>query len=249
MEGLSEPDAENILANKGLFDPENWHRLIKIYSGNPAALKIVADAIQYLFKGKVSEYLELNTVILGDISDLLENQFDRLSALETKIMYCLAIARQPILFSELRESLFCAASPSEMLEAIESLERRSLIEKDASEANEVLFTQQPVVMKYVTRRFAESVSEELQKLLTTKDIEVINLLNSHPIFTSHAPDEVREVQIRLIVTPIKEKLIASFRTKSKIIEQLNRAMAILPEDLFLERGYAVNNLEYILSVF
>jgi len=248
LEGLSDTDAENILVKKGLFDPENWHRLIKIYSGNPAALQIVADAIQCLFKGKVSEYLELNTVILGDISDLLENQFDRLSALETKIMYSLAIARQPTLFSELRESLFCAASQSEMLEAIESLERRSLIEKDASEVNEVLFTQQPVVMKYVTRRFAESVSEELQKLLLTADIEAINLLKSHPIFTAQALAEVTEVQIRLIVTPIKEKLITSFHTKSKIIEQINRAIAILPKDSFLEKGYAVLNLEYILSV-
>ena len=85
-------------------------------------------------------------------SEILDQQFERLSALEKEIMYKLALNRLPISINKMREDILLQeVSTSELIYALESLGRRSLIEK-IPEESELIFTLQPVVMKYVTNR-------------------------------------------------------------------------------------------------
>ena len=162
LPSLEEAAAKEILREKDLFyEEEKWQRLIKLYGGNPLALRLVSTTIQDLFGGSVSNFLEKNTIVIGnDFRQILEQHFVRLSELEKKIMYKLAIHTEPISLAQLAENISSTVSKSEIIEALDSLGRRSLIEK-SKVADEVLFTLQPVVMKYVNRTY-QKVSKAVQ---------------------------------------------------------------------------------------
>ena len=149
LEGLLEGDAQQIFRDKGLLDPSYWGTLNKIYRGNPLWLNIVAASIKASFNGSVYQFLELNTIFLGDIRSLLDLSFERLSPLEKEIVNQLATDSQPISIVNLQEK-FAQLSCSELIEAIESLDRHALIEKQI-EGNTVLYTLQPVVRRYIIR--------------------------------------------------------------------------------------------------
>lgn len=246
LTGLHEVDVRQILENQGLSDPDSWGKLIELYSGNPGVLKIVASTIKRSLNGRVSEFTKLNTVLIGDISEYLDSQLSRLSPLEEQIMYWLAIIRIPVSFSTLIEYLKWQGSKSKLLEALDSLERRSLIEKD-TKCSESLFTLQPVVMKYVTNRFAEEVAKEILELLETEDFDNIELFRNHFLVTASGLSDVRKIQLRLILTLIKDELLTKFRNKNTIVARLNRLLSKLQEDSFLEVGYVVDNIHTLLA--
>jgi hypothetical protein len=85
-------------------------------------LKSVATTIQSLFDGNVSQFLEQGTVIFGDIEDLLDQHFNRLSTLEKHVMYWLATNRELVTLAELTNNIVPKVSPGELLEALESLQ-------------------------------------------------------------------------------------------------------------------------------
>ena len=157
LTGLQPAAAQEILKAKGLVLKEDESRkLFSHYSGNPLAMKAAAATIKSLFDGDVSRFLEQGTVIFGDIWDLLDQQFERLSALEKQVMYSIALNRHWVTLAQLREELVPPASHRELLEALESLQGRSLIEQQLAS-----FTQQPLVMEYITERFIENSNQGL----------------------------------------------------------------------------------------
>ncbi len=145
--GLAENDAYQLLEAKGLGDRTYWNTLIEIFQGNPLVLQIVAATIQRSFGGQVSLFLKQATITTRQIVDLLDQQFDSLSPLEREIMYWLAVQPQPLAFAELKELI--DASGADLLDALESLLRRSLIQGEAA------FTLQPVVRQYVINEFTQ----------------------------------------------------------------------------------------------
>ncbi|MFB2923496.1 helix-turn-helix domain-containing protein [Aerosakkonema funiforme] len=152
LTGLQETEALEIFREKGLYDQEKWRKLVEIYPTNPLVLKIIAAVIKDSFNGKVGEFLKHNTIYLGYISDILDKQFERLSSLEKEIMHQLAINGQLMSLSQLREHIPSQVSTSEIIYVLESLLTRSLIEKIPSDS-ELIFTLQPIVIKYVRSRF------------------------------------------------------------------------------------------------
>ncbi|MEB3209986.1 MAG: NB-ARC domain-containing protein, partial [Leptolyngbyaceae bacterium] len=154
IKGLGD-DARSILEAKGLSNPELWDELIMSYRGNPLALKIIATTIQELFGGNVADFLNQGTLFLGDFTHLLTQQFGRLSSLEQKVMGWLATTGNPTTLPQLRKGIDADVNLSDLINVLESLGRRSLIDKVTQE-NEVLFTLQPMVMKYVKRHHAPS---------------------------------------------------------------------------------------------
>jgi hypothetical protein len=121
---------------------ERWESLIRLYRGNPLALNIVSTTIRELFNGNVSEFLIQNTLVITGFTDILDQQFKRLSALEKQIVYWLAIHRQPVLLSQLQRDILGSVKKSDLIEGLQSLGRRSLLEK-TTEPSEVLFTLPP----------------------------------------------------------------------------------------------------------
>ncbi|PSB15398.1 NB-ARC domain-containing protein [Phormidesmis priestleyi ULC007] len=146
--------ATEILQAKGLvLEPQHWHQLIQIYRGNPLALNVVATLIQELFDGKVSEALKANTMLgIDQVNHVLTERVRSLSSLEQQLLCCLARDRNPMTREALRSRMSAQASYSEFVGGLSSLDRRSLLEK-SSENGKILFTLQPMVMRFVTKLF------------------------------------------------------------------------------------------------
>lgn len=156
ISGLQKRAARQLLQEQGLVEEPEWDILIQRYRGNPLALKIIADTILELFNGKSSEFIQQNTIFVGQLSEVLDRQFERLSEIEKKVIYRIATAESPVTISQMREKISPAVSHSQILEVLESLARRSLIEKiteKTSDSDPVMFTLQPVVMKYIVNQF------------------------------------------------------------------------------------------------
>ncbi|MFN6566995.1 hypothetical protein [Dendronalium sp. ChiSLP03b] len=126
----SQEAAQAIVRAKGLSGtPVQKQILCDRYSNTPLALKIVATSICDLFDGKIKEFLEQETVVFNGIRRLLDQQCQRLFPLEESIMCWLAINREWTTISELQADIIPTVSKGEILEALESLSWRSLIEK------------------------------------------------------------------------------------------------------------------------
>lgn len=240
--GLSPAAGMAILKAKGLDDLENLSLLADRYAGNPLALKIVATTVRDIFAGNTAELLK-ETTIFGDINNLLEQQFERLSDLEKEVTYWLAINREPVSLTQLREDLL-SLSQLKLIETLESLSRRSLIESVNSSniekdiAKSCSYTLQPVVMEYVTARLMEEVFAEI----ATGEI---NLFQRHALLKATADDYIKETQIRLILKPIIKRLKTNFGDVRQIEERLNKLLVKLRTSA-LKIGYASGN---ILNLF
>ncbi|MBP5975789.1 pentapeptide repeat-containing protein [Brasilonema sp. CT11] len=252
LSGLEAVHGQKIFEIKGFSGSESELRtVVERYAGNALALKIVATTIQDVFNGKISEFLKQDGVVFGDIHELLDQQFSRLSNLEKDIMYWLAINREPVSLSELREDIVSPIPPQKLLEALESLVRRSLIEKAilreelsytptlVVEKSEATFTLQPVVMEYVTNRLIEQVCEEI----VTQNID---LFRCHALMKATAKDYVRDIQIRLILQPVIDGLLTVLRSKKNLENQLNKILATLREESPLEQSYTAGNILNLL---
>ncbi|HEY9614911.1 NB-ARC domain-containing protein, partial [Allocoleopsis sp.] len=144
--------ADDILREKGLVEEDSWADLINAYRGNPLYLKIVATMIQNLFNGRASDYLKYNPLLLcEELKAILNKQCRRLSDLEKEMMSCIGSQVEPVATAKLLEDI--QISPSELFSAIQSLERRSWIEKQARD-NQTVFTLAPVVKQYVKSQYS-----------------------------------------------------------------------------------------------
>ncbi|MBD2015919.1 NACHT domain-containing protein [Microcoleus sp. FACHB-53] len=234
LKGLKAVEGEEIFKVKGLSGSEEEQiKLIEFYKGSPLALKIISTTIKELFDGNIAEFLAQGSVVFGQVRDLLEQQFNRLSDLEREVMYWLAINREPVSLSELREDIVSLASPPKLIEAVQSLVRRSLIEKSSA-----LFTLQPVVMEYLSDRLIEQVCAEIQ---TGK----IDLFNSQALIKATAKDYVRETQVRLILKPIAERLLTTLGAKASV--PLREIITTLREQSPHQPGYTGGNILNLLS--
>ena len=148
LNGLG-PEAQEIFREKGLAEPEKWSELIDLYSGNPLWLNIVATMIQDLFGGSVSEFLSYDTLFLGDLESLLEQQCDRLTASEQQVISWLASTPEPTDISKIPENL--QLSPPELFKVMQSLGRRSLVET-VKQNGRSHFTIWPVIREYIINK-------------------------------------------------------------------------------------------------
>src|SRR5438034_8522505 len=123
-----------------------------------------------MFGGDIAGFLKAGEVVFGDIYDLLDQQFHRLSELEQELMYWLAIEREAISLEDLKKDLVYYISKRKLIEALDSLRLRYMIEISGT----AHFTLQPVIMEYVTAQFIERVSEEI-------NTETVNLFASHAL--------------------------------------------------------------------
>lgn len=152
LSGLEDEAARQLFRAKGLSDEKDWKQLLQIYRGNPLALNIISSHINNYFAGRVSDFLRLETIFIGDIHPILESSWQRLSSLQREVMFQLATAHRSLLtLTQLNPSI----STSEIMEIIQALERRSLIERHI-ENQEVTYTLQPLVRKYVKRKLNKS---------------------------------------------------------------------------------------------
>lgn len=197
LSGLGELEGREILEDKGLFGSDKaWAMLVGLYSGNPLALKLVSEPVRDLFSGDISAFLKEGEIVVGNVYDLLKQQFKHLSDLELEVMYWLAIEREAVTLDNLRADFVGIVSNRSLLEALESLKRKSLIETSGV----ALFTLQPVIMEFVTVELINHICEEILD-------ERLQLFVSHVLVKAQTKNYVRESQVHLILQPVIDKLL------------------------------------------
>ena len=237
--GLETSAAFQLLATKGVHDSQvALNRLIECYRGNPLALKIAASSIQGLFAGNVTDFLRQGVIIFNGIRELLKSQIERLSDLEQQVMVWLAINRDPVSFGELQTDLIIPLSSSRLLEILESLKRRSLVERTVEG-----FTQHPIVTEYLTEGLITQMSAELSDSIP---LNFSSYLNRYVLLKATARDEIRHRQIRIIVEPVVNQAITSLGNQQELIERLNQHLWELRKSPTGSQGYGVGNLLNLL---
>lgn len=249
--GLDAAEARDIFKVQNLSDEEKWSDLIKIYQGNPLELKIVAPAIRELFNGKVSDFLKRKTFVFGGIKALLNDQFERLVDLEKSILYLLAIERRPVSLEYLSDNLLWQISNSDILEALSSLLRRELIDKNAS-TGQAEFLLHPVLMQYVTEHFTNEVCSEIFSLLRNQkaDYKNIKILKNYKVFKNPKLESGAKntIEPNPIVTSVNHTLTKLYKSNSKGCDQLRKIYTMVLNQSDLEIGYIPDNLQYFLAV-
>ncbi|MEB3177828.1 MAG: NB-ARC domain-containing protein [Nostocaceae cyanobacterium] len=127
LTGLDIAAGREILRDYGLAEIDNYSALIQRYQGNPLYLKSVATLIQEL-GGCVTELLSDDTILLPeDLKDVLQQQCERLSEIETQVISWLAQESEPVNLAKLIKNGTILAS--DLINAVQSLSRRCLIEQ------------------------------------------------------------------------------------------------------------------------
>ena len=207
--------------------------LIARYSGNPLALKLVADTVDEVFGGDLAGFMADDSLIFDDIRSVLDQHFARLTDLEQQILFWLAVEREPVLPQLLRESLLQSPKQRDVVEALRSLQRRSLMERQGNE-----LALQNVVTEYLTDRLIESVCTELET-------GHLNRLHQHALCKAQAKTYVRESQERLILRPIGERLSETLG-RSKLQTMIQQILIELRATKPPVGDYAAGNLLNLL---
>ena len=237
---LSADACEQLLADKAVkgATPEKT-RLIEAYTGNPLALKIVAQTIVEVFDGEIAPFLEQGEIIFGEVQGLLDQQFNRLSKFEQNIMMWLAIMREPVTFEELVAVWVTPVSRGRLLEAVEALRRRSLIERGQKAGS---FTLQSVVLEYITLRLITEAATEIQQGKLVRLIE-------HNLVQAQAKDYIRQSQERLLITPLLDELQTHWAIgKTFLLDRFNALFAELRTLNEAAQGYGPTNLVSLIHV-
>jgi NACHT domain/Pentapeptide repeats (8 copies) len=221
----------------------DYKKLVTYYSGNPLLLKISAASIQDIFNYSIAEFIKENQIIFNEIKAILNQQFNHLSELEKKIMYWLTIESKPVSSTQLVEDLFPPVSEPALLESLESLQRRSLIQKKS-----VGFTQEYLIKAYMTERIIEHFYQDLtyeNHKDTPRCCSLFFILQNYPIFKITASASVQNYQISAFVKPLIQKLLVRYKSSEDVAEQLNLILIKLRE-IKIPCGYAAGNLINLL---
>jgi WD40 repeat protein/transcriptional regulator with XRE-family HTH domain len=242
IHGFATAEAQTLLADKQLRgDAQAWMSLVDRLGGNGLALKIVGETIRQVFDGDVAMFLEDPTdrfgIVFGGIRRLLDGQLERLSHAEHDVLTRLAVEREPIALAELSTSMRQSLDRSTVIQAIETLRRRSLVERGARAAT---FTLQSMVLQYVTDRLVETATDEIERGQAV-------LLVEQPLIKALAKDYVRQTQERLIGTPILQRLLTRHsqrETESHLLALLDtwRGRSVA------DQGYGPGNVVNLLRL-
>ncbi len=238
--GLNVPQGQSLLAHKHLVGNERaWAWLVARYGGNGLALKVVGESIRELFGGDIDSFRDVDEAsasgVFGGIRWLLRGQVERGSALEQQLLRVLAVAREPVKIADLAPR----AGRGPVLEAVEALRRRSLVERTET-PGVAAFTLQSVVLEYVTDRLVADVAEEI---LFSEPV----LLAEQPLIQAQAKDYVRQVQERLIGAPILQQLEAQ-RGNGGTEQRLLALLEHWRGSSHAEQGYGPGNVVNLLRL-
>ncbi|VEP12416.1 conserved hypothetical protein [Hyella patelloides LEGE 07179] len=240
LTGLSHLEGQKLLSAKGSFSgtKTEWQSLVARYSGNPLALKIVSSSILDFFNGSVTDFIKVlqqDPLIFDDISDLLQQQFTRLTLLQQQIMYWLAINREPISIQNLQQDLIIPVSSRVLFQALISLQKRSLIENIDN-----LFSLQTVVLEYIIYQLIVKITEEIVN-------QNIDILNKISLVKSQAKDYLRESQETQLIRPIVNNLSNFLGRRENIKKQIDEILQSLhSQSHSQQRGYLSGNIINIL---
>ncbi|WP_376794681.1 helix-turn-helix domain-containing protein [Thermogemmatispora sp.] len=235
LQGLGAEAGQAILEEKGIVGrAEEVASLLRRYGGNPLALRLVAETIRELFGGQIAAFLAENQAAFGDIREVLEEQVQRLAPREREVLSWLAIEQEAVTLEELRADLLRPEAQRGLIETLDSLRRRSLIEV----YDQGRFTLQPVIMEYLQDELVHQACQDcLQETFLTWE--------QFAFVKAQARTYVRESQVRMLLAPLAE-MLSSELGQPALKERLKRALERQRQALYPHGGYLAGNVLQLL---
>jgi WD40 repeat protein/DNA-binding SARP family transcriptional activator len=228
--GLDRRDGGALLAAHGLSQHSALlPQLVAQYSGNPLALRLIANVINEIYAGAIDRVIGQPAPIFEDIRQVLDQQIARLTGLERAIVLRLAIEREPLTEAALWEMFARVWAKGRFVEALRSLIRRSLVER-----YDGAFGLQNVVIEYLTTLLIEQVAQEFSA-------ETPVLLHTHPLLTTRSKEYVRQSQRRVIMQPLLDWLTDTLG-QTQILAICQRLLAAMRHDHPLRPSYLAGTL-------
>ena len=153
LSGLSSQSAQTFLADRQLNAQSASQNLIPYYQGNPAMLSIATRTIKKLFNNSIEEFLAQKSLVFGNIDRLLRKSFIRLSLLEKEVLYWLTSEESPVTLPDIQARIPISIYPVELLETVESLNQRSLIETTKNKNGSSSFILSPIIRDFTINQF------------------------------------------------------------------------------------------------
>jgi WD40 repeat protein/DNA-binding CsgD family transcriptional regulator len=265
VRGLNADAAQQMLINLAVFDRANlaaqsfdFAELVQRCGGNPLTIKIVATLIHDVFAGDISRFLQQGQIGgLSQINSLLSQQIERLSPAETILLYSIAIVEGNASFDQLRHTVAAMghdglrpteghrttaiANLTPWIEALQSLQRRALIENDEQQQR---YRLHPVIREFLLNRLIRTAIGELA---TTADVpQYLALLRTYPLYQAQAPYRTRRFQLDFIIHPLIAELQARYGELAVIKAAIQTPLTALQRQPQRQTGNAAGNLINLL---
>jgi WD40 repeat protein len=219
----------------------DWSELVEQRcGGNPMSLKIVSARIGDPYNYSIRSFLDSEPTMRG-WNKILSDSFARLSEPEQEVVNWLVLEREPISAEKLRDNLLHAVSSADIIDALQVLKRRYLVESEgpSSEAPSPMFALQNPIMEFSTEALVAKACEEIK---TGRP----ELLHTHCLLNAQSKEYVHQIQRRMILKPIHERLGASL-SEHDIETKLHEILARARQDGALRSGYTASNVIALLS--
>lgn len=236
LQGLEKEDAIALFRQNErlLASDDALAEIVRFYEGNPLALKLVIKRVLTIFDGDISTFRSQENPFFGDINELLDWHFRRLSLSEKEVLYWLALNREPTPVSILKKDCLSIELKDTITDILDALQLRLPINITASG-----FTLQPVIIEYLTEKLIKLIAEEI---LSGK----LDLLNRICLQKGLAKTYICKAQNRLVVQPIAQRLCRA-SGQSIAIHQLDSTLSLIKATPALQSGYATGNLITLYS--
>lgn len=159
LQGLTMADSVAMLRNQGLSGDESLlAELAQQYAGLPAALTCVSAIYQRIPAAQLSTLLVRDIPLFDELHKLLSKQFARLSSIEQEMLLWLTIEQTAVSFEQVWQMFINAGAKGQILDAYQSLLRRSLLHVEQMGYCVRLPT---LVLRYTTQYVIDTVVSEL----------------------------------------------------------------------------------------
>ncbi len=233
LRGLSVQAGQQLLQLKGCHsDSENEYRfLVEQYSGNPLTLKIAAVGIKELFQGDIKEFIQHETLVIDEIFNLLEQQFNRLPNLAKSILRWLAIYRKPVHIAQLFSDMYPSVQKQALMENLKYLIQSSFVENKGNQ-----FTLKQILMDFITKLL---IDEIFQDILAGK----LDLLNSYSLIKVKSTDTANKAHTNFFVKSVINKLFFDvFKNPHDLGIHLKSMYSKIDKSHDNKSGYAAENM-------
>ena len=235
LEGSPEAAMALIEAKQLMGSQADKQQLCDRYGHSPLSLQIISSSIRDVFDSEIALFLAEDTLLFNGARKLLDVQFERLSPLEQTVMTWLAINRDWTTIAELKADIYPSCYKAKLLESLESLCWRSLIQRRGN-----AYTQQPVIMEYVIDRLIEQIAAELAEPECFSNRPLTSLLTvTYALIKTTVKDFVRESQERLILQAVAKQLKQSLSHPQQVILAHLKTLQSLQKQA---TGYSAGNL-------
>lgn len=141
---------------------EKWMLLCDRYANNPKLIRTAISTVKKFFNGSIEQFLRQKPILLEDIREILDIQFERIPNLEKKIAYLLAIDCVPITIEQLKLELVAQSSKLDLLKSLKNLEQMGfLVEQKMG------YTLSPLAKDYLRCKLLTTVCQQIDGFART----------------------------------------------------------------------------------